>query len=99
MTPEQQKIVEELRQWRLNQPYMTSEEAREQFERVRRNVQSRWANAPGSNEASSWTGQGEKVVYSTGPVYETVSLAAEPSTPYSSTAAANAISSSPSKAA
>ena len=79
MKADREKLVQELKAWRLNQPYMTSEEAREQFERVRRNVQSRWANASGSNAASSSVGHVGKVVYSHPSGCEAVSLAEEPS--------------------
>ena len=57
MTPEQKKLVEELRKWRLNQPCMTSEEALEQMERNRRSVAARSGNASSASETPSPDGR------------------------------------------
>ena len=57
MTPEQKKLVEELRQCRLNQPCMTSEEFVEQMERNRRSVAARSGNASSASETPSSDGR------------------------------------------
>lgn len=57
MTPEQKQKVGELRKWRLKQPYMTSEEALEQMQRIRRNVAARSGSDTSSNETPSPDGR------------------------------------------
>ena len=59
MTPDQKRVLEDLRQWRLNQPYMSSEEALEQMQRIRRNVQARSESGATGSETPSSIGQSD----------------------------------------
>lgn len=59
-----QQIVDDLRKWRLNQPYMTSEQAIEQMERIRRNVQARSMENGAGNGMSSCDGHEERAASS-----------------------------------
>lgn len=65
MTPEQIQRVEDLRKWRLNQPYMTSEEFAEQVKTIRRNVAARSMNETSLNETPPSYGRGKQAASST----------------------------------
>ena len=56
MKADREKRVQELKAWRLNQPYMTSEEFQAQTERIQRNVRARWPTLPDANGTSSSDG-------------------------------------------
>jgi len=53
---DREKLVQELKAWRLNQPYMTSEEFQAQTERIQRNVRARWPKPPDANGKLSLNG-------------------------------------------